>query len=467
MPATPIGGGPVPVLNPTTGEVAVPPGTPAGTYTITYTICDLINPTNCDTATVTVTVGAAVIDAVDDSFGPIVGAVGGTTPTVLTNDTLGGNPVTVGVGGNVTLTPGAAPTPAAGSLVMNPDGTITVAAGTTAGTYLYPYTICEVLNPTNCDTATATVVVSAAVIDAVNDTGTVANGSIGGVAVPNVLVNDTLNGVPATLATVTITQVSTTNPNVTINPATGAVNVAPGTPAGTYTLVYQICEILNPTNCDTATVTVTVGAAVIDAVDDSFGPIVGAVGGNTPSVLINDTLGGNPVTVGVGGNVTLTPGAAPTPAAGSLVMNPDGTITVARGHDGGHVSVPVHDLRSVEPDELRHGDRDSGGQCGSDRRGERHVRTAVNGVDGQRRLRATRSSNDTLERRTGEPGGDRGDGDDAGDADRRRPGARRLDTRRRARSAWPAGTPAGSVHDHVPDLRTAEPDELRHGDRSR
>ncbi len=349
VPATPIGGGPVPVLNPTTGEVAVPPGTPAGTYTITYTICDLINPTNCDTATVTVTVGAAVIDAVDDSFGPIVGATGGTTPTVLTNDTLGGNPVTVGVGGNVTLTPGAAPTPAAGSLVMNPDGTITVAAGTTAGTYLYPYTICEVLNPTNCDTATATVVVSAAVIDAVNDTGTVANGSIGGVAVPNVLVNDTLNGVPATLATVTITQVSTTNPNVTINPATGAVNVAPGTPAGTYTLVYQICEILNPTNCDTATVTVTVGAAVIDAVDDSFGPIVGAVGGTTPTVLTNDTLGGNPVTVGVGGNVTLTPGAAPTPAAGSITMNPDGTITIAPGTTAGTYLYPYTICEVLNP----------------------------------------------------------------------------------------------------------------------
>jgi hypothetical protein len=68
----------------------------------------------------------------------------------------------------------------------------------------------------------------------------------------------------------------------------------------------RICEILNPTNCDTATVTVTVGAAPIDAVNDSYGPINGANGGNTPSVLTNDTLGGNPVTVGAGGNVTLT-----------------------------------------------------------------------------------------------------------------------------------------------------------------
>ena len=43
---------------------------------------------------------------------------------------------------------------------MNPDGTITVSPDTPAGTYEYPYTICEITNPANCDTATATIVVS-------------------------------------------------------------------------------------------------------------------------------------------------------------------------------------------------------------------------------------------------------------------------------------------------------------------
>ncbi len=437
-------------LNPATGAVTVAPGTPAGTYTLVYQICEQLNPTNCDTATVTVTVGAAVIDAVDDSFGPVVGASGGNTPSVLVNDTLNGGAVTVGAGGNSTLTPGTAPTPTAGSITMNPDGTITIAPGTTAGTYTYPYTICEVLNPTNCDTATATIVVSAAVIDAVDDTGTVPNGATGGVAVPNVLINDTLNGVPVTLATVVITQVSTTNPNVTLNPATGAVTVAPGTPAGTYTLVYRICEILNPTNCDTATVTVTVGAAVIDAVDDSFGPANGAAGnpnagnaytndtlngvavnvaditgtvttpatpinggpvpilnpqtgvvsvpagtpagtytivyricenlnpancdtatitvtvdaapidavddafppvngvggGSTASVLVNDTLNGVAVNPA---DVTLTPGIAPTPTSGSIVMNPDGTITIAPNTEAGTYQYPYTICEVLNP----------------------------------------------------------------------------------------------------------------------
>ena len=45
-PATPINGGPVPVLDVTTGNVSVPAGTPAGTYTITYQICEVVNPSN-------------------------------------------------------------------------------------------------------------------------------------------------------------------------------------------------------------------------------------------------------------------------------------------------------------------------------------------------------------------------------------------------------------------------------------
>ena len=392
--------------------------------------------------------------SVDDSYGPINGANGGNTPSVLTNDTLNGNPVTVGAGGNVTLTPGTAPTPAAGSITMNPDGTITIAAGTTAGTYTYPYTICEVLNPTNCDTATATVVVSAAPIVANPDTATGINGLVGAPGVVNVLTNDTLNGVPVSLTTVTITTVvpatpinggpvptlnpatglvdvpagtpagtytigyticeilnptncsSTTvtitvnaavidavddafgpvngasgSPNAgnafandtlngtpvnpaaitatvttpatpinggpvpTLNTATGDVSVPPGTPAGTYTIAYQICENLNPTNCDTATVTVTVSAAPIDAVDDPF-PAVSATGGTTPSVLVNDTLNGNPVNPAA---VTLTPGTAPTPISGSIVMNPDGTITIAPNTEAGTYTYPYTICEVINP----------------------------------------------------------------------------------------------------------------------
>ncbi|WP_298116272.1 DUF11 domain-containing protein, partial [Flavobacterium sp.] len=100
-------------------------------------------------------------------------------------------------------------------------------------------------------------------IDARDDFGVLVNGYTGGVSVANVLANDFLNGSVATLSTVTITQISSSNSGISVNPLTGAVNVAPGTPAGTYTLTYRICEVLNPSNCDNAIVTVPVGVAPI------------------------------------------------------------------------------------------------------------------------------------------------------------------------------------------------------------
>lgn len=151
-----------------TGDVSTVDGAPVGTYSFTYQICEVLNPGNCDTAVVTVTIGANAIVANTDTLAPINGLAGGTsTESVLDNDTINGAPV---VASEVTLTPGTAPAPAAGSITMNADGTITVAAGTTAGTYTYNYTICEVANPGNCSSSTATVTVEAAVLIANDDT---------------------------------------------------------------------------------------------------------------------------------------------------------------------------------------------------------------------------------------------------------------------------------------------------------
>ena len=274
-------------LNTADGSVNVAPGTPSGSYVVTYQICEILNPNNCDSATVTVVVNNAVIDAVNDAGAPIIGATGGqSVPNVLVNDTLNGNPATLAT---VTLTQVSTTNP--GVTLNTADGSVNVAPGTPSGSYVVTYQICEILNPNNCDTATVTVVVNNANIDAVNDAGAPIIGATGGQSFPNVLVNDTLNGNPATLATVTLTQVSTTNPGVTLNTADGSVNVAPGTPSGSYVVTYQICEILNPNNCDSATVTVVVNNAVIDAVNDAGAPIIGATGGQSvPNVLVNDTL---------------------------------------------------------------------------------------------------------------------------------------------------------------------------------
>lgn len=100
----------------------------------------------------------AIVASNDSYTAPYAGT---TTASVLDNDTVDGAPAVVGT--NVTLTPGTAPAPAQGAITMAADGTITVAAGTTAGTYSYPYQICVLpaLVPPICGSAVATVAVSA------------------------------------------------------------------------------------------------------------------------------------------------------------------------------------------------------------------------------------------------------------------------------------------------------------------
>ncbi|MEO6125472.1 MAG: LPXTG cell wall anchor domain-containing protein [Ilumatobacteraceae bacterium] len=118
-------------------------------------------------------------------------------------------------------------------------------------------------NPAN-NNATDSDTVTPAVIVAVDDSGVTVDGTSGGTSLTNVLTNDTLNAVTATTATVTVTQISTSNPNITLSGTN--VIVAAGTPAGNYQLVYQICETVNPTNCNTATVTIPVTITVTPAV---------------------------------------------------------------------------------------------------------------------------------------------------------------------------------------------------------
>ncbi|QFZ53650.1 T9SS type B sorting domain-containing protein [Oceanihabitans sp. IOP_32] len=300
------------------GTVTVTPGTPAGVYTIDYTICENNNPTNCDVATVTITVEAPAIVANPDSSGPINGATGGDAGiNVLGNDTLNGVPVNPA---DVTITSTATP-----ELTVNTDGTVTVTAGTPAGTYTIDYTICENNNPTNCDVATVTITVEAPVIVANADSSAPINGATGGDAGINVLGNDTLNGVPVNPADVTIT--STATPELSVN-LDGTVTVTPGTPAGTYTIDYTICENNNPTNCSTASVTITVEAPAIVANADTAGPINGFDGGDAGiNVLINDTLNGVAVNPA---DVTITSTATP-----ELSVNLDGTVTVTPGTPAG------------------------------------------------------------------------------------------------------------------------------------
>ena len=99
------------------------------------------------------------------------------------------------------------------------------------------------------------------VIDAVDDYARVSS-KTANAAIASVLANDTFNGVRATTVTVQIFQVSPPIRGITLNLSTGAVSVAARTSSGIYNLVYKICEIAAPTNCDTATATIELSGRV-------------------------------------------------------------------------------------------------------------------------------------------------------------------------------------------------------------
>ncbi|MBM0658081.1 Ig-like domain-containing protein, partial [Capnocytophaga genosp. AHN8471] len=256
------------------GTLNVPASTPAGTYNnVEYRICTLTTPVVCDTATLTIVKQPEII-ANDDVFSGVVSTTNITVGNVLNNppagsDTLNGNQATTA---NVAI---AVVTPAVGTVVpyLTPaTGNVVIPTGTPTGTYTITYRICEKVQTgtptTNCDTATVTVNVTSPIVtptptvqatpDEFTYSGTATQ------TVGNVLTNDTVSGTTsATTSNVTISQVSTPTGAVVprIDTTNGNVIVPNNTPAGIYTITYQICTVATPTACATATVQVTVPVA--------------------------------------------------------------------------------------------------------------------------------------------------------------------------------------------------------------
>uniref|UniRef100_UPI003752CE62 T9SS type B sorting domain-containing protein n=1 Tax=Flavobacterium sp. TaxID=239 RepID=UPI003752CE62 len=279
-----------------------------------YQICQVANPSVCDQATASVVVAA--IDAVNDTPTPVPS--GGTTSSVLANDTLNGSPLNPI---DVTLTPVTVPS----GLTLNPDGTITVSPGTFTGIYIVTYTICEVAVPANCDTANATIVVSNGV-NAVDDTTypTQVPSTTVATTVGNVTVNDTLNGVLVTPSNTDVTAITTGPLSIDVN---GVLTLAPNTTSGTYTITYQLCEVgAVPVNCDSATATVVVLNPIVANNDANLVPVNGYDGGTAiPTILVNDTLNGvivNPSQVTITLTSTLPSGITFNTVTGSVIVNP-------------------------------------------------------------------------------------------------------------------------------------------------
>lgn len=163
------------------------PVLPGTTYTLTYTLCEIANPNNCSTGYVTLNIIPEFIFANNDDFtsNPIDNTVGGTT-RVLNNDysECQGNLYPW----NSTVSAFNLPS----GLTLNPDGTVSVAVGTSPGLYTFNYSACLTNPSIGCGFANVTILVTGV-------STVVANYDNFGTNYPNsttasVLNNDTLNG---------------------------------------------------------------------------------------------------------------------------------------------------------------------------------------------------------------------------------------------------------------------------------
>ncbi|WP_133688836.1 Ig-like domain-containing protein [Maribacter spongiicola] len=276
-----------------------------GTETIEYTVCDTEG--NCDTATVTITVGEPVaLDVVDDSAATPV-------DTPIEIDILD-NDFGIPTDGTLTVTD-----PSNGTIEINDGGTPDDISDDTItytpndgfeGTETIEYTVCD--TDGNCDTATVTITVGEPVaLDVVDDS----------VSTPidtpieiDILDNDF--GIP-TDGTLTVTDPS--NGTVEINDGGTPDDISDDTITytpndgfeGTETIEYTVCD--TDGNCDTATVTITVGEPVaLDVVDDSVSTPI-----DTPieiDILDND------FGIPIDGTLTVTD-----PSNGTIEINDGGT----------------------------------------------------------------------------------------------------------------------------------------------
>ena len=286
------------------GFTYAPPVGTSGATSFSYQVC-LPAPDSavCASASVTFNVNNGTLVAVDDDFSAAPLAAGGSTTSVLGNDSL--NAVTSPDPALVSLSLVNAP---AGVSIAG-DGVIVIATGAASGRTTLTYQVCEVAAPTNCDSATATLVITPSPQP---DTVTVA---AGGSVTGNVGGNDQV----PTGAQFSVS--GATPAGLQFNPDGSFTYAPPAATVGPVSFNYQVClPAPDSTLCGATSVTLTISTSTLLAVADDFGTTPLAPGADTPSVLLNDRLNG---AVPADAAVQLTLIGAPA----GFVIRPDGTIS--------------------------------------------------------------------------------------------------------------------------------------------
>ena len=344
-----------PVLDASTGSVTVSNNTPAGVYTISYDVCA---GSACTSATVTVTVPQ--LQPYLPSANITHSGTQTTTHNILTGGSVNGGTqsATVGTGGTVSITGVVNPTPQPGSTApsLNPStGVVTVPPTTPNGVYTITYNVCTTATPTSCTSNVVTITVgnvsptvNADTFTATTTTGTVVSGTIG-----NVLTNDRVGSQSATAGsggnvTIHVTHTPTTANAPVLDASTGSVTVSNNTPAGVYTISYDVCA---GSACTSATVTVTVPQL------QPYLPNNNMVYTNTTTttagnIISGGTVGTQTATTGTGGNVTITvviPATPQVPGDTVPTLNSDGTVTVPTGTRSGTYTITYQVCTTATP----------------------------------------------------------------------------------------------------------------------
>ena len=237
----------------------------------------------------------------------------------------------------------SAPTASAtiSSWIASAVATSTCGTATVTHNYSYPSNLCNVGGAVtvtfsttdpfgNVVTATRVISFATMTLTVTPTTLSVPNGALGGTT-SSVVPNITLGGVasPSTNSvTITFSGLPT---GVTTN-TNGQLVIPAGTPAGTHTITYRVCETAGHNNCKTVTTTLVIGAATPTVSTETFtastttATVVPGVIGN---ILTNATVGTQSATVGVGGNVTITLTHTPTTPNAPVLDPSTGNVRVS------------------------------------------------------------------------------------------------------------------------------------------
>lgn len=191
---------------------------------------------------------ATVLTANPDTLSLDIGQSG----SLLSNDRIGSAAANGATGGNslFSVTSGSLPA----GVTIDAAGTVSVGATAIPGVTNIGYRLCEAASSSNCASTTAQITVPAPAIVATADSFTLAVGASG-----DVLANDTLRALAATAAQVTVNATTALPSGVTLS-AAGLLSVGSGATAGASSIGYRVCQTVAPTNCATATVSLTVPA---------------------------------------------------------------------------------------------------------------------------------------------------------------------------------------------------------------